>query len=146
MNTVSPAARPVAGPDAPAARPGRYARGATAMMAGLAVMAAGLVAGVALPDRAGLSPVGTAQAAEPADPSTFGRDLAGSCSGCHNTAGRAIGDGAVLAGMPADRMIKAMSDFREGRRAATVMHQISKGYTPEQVRLLAEYFAAQSPK
>jgi cytochrome subunit of sulfide dehydrogenase len=35
-----------------------------------------------------------------------------------------------------------MLAFREGKRPATVMHQISKGYTPEQIEALATYFAA----
>lgn len=95
---------------------------------------------------AGLSPIGTARAAQPADPATFGRDLAAGCTGCHNTGGRAIGDGVPLAGMPADRLSQLMAEFRDGKRPATVMNQIAKGYTPEQVKLIAAWLAAQSPK
>ena len=36
-----------------------------------------------------------------------------------------------------------MIAFREGKKPATVMHQIAKGYTPEQIDQLAAYFAAQ---
>lgn len=137
---------PAAGADAPAARRGRRGRHGVAV---LAVMAAGVVAGGVALESAGLGPVSAVRAAEaarPADPSTFGRDLAAGCAGCHNTRGRAIGDAAPIAGMPAGKMVQAMADFRDGKRAATIMQQIAKGYTPDQIRLIAEYFAAQSPK
>ena len=128
---------------------GRRPRRSTAMAT---VMAAGLVAGIAgLADydaleRTGLSPISAAVAAQAADPTTFGRDLAGSCSGCHNTGGRAIGQGVPIAGMPAERMVQIMTDFRDGKRVATVMHQIAKGYTPEQIRLIADWFSTQPTK
>ena len=69
--------------------------------------------------------------------------LAATCANCHGTNGKAIGDGARLAGKPADEIVKAMEQFRDGRKAATIMHQIAKGYTPEQIRLMADYFAKQ---
>lgn len=144
------------GPDASRHRP---APGAIAALAGRAGgVAAGLVAIVAIAviaalslgssvlDRAGLSPIATARAAQPADPATFGRDLAAGCAGCHNTNGRAVGAGVVLAGMPAERLTQLMTEFRDGKRPATVMHQIAKGYTPEQIKSIAAWLAAQSPK
>ena len=94
-------------------------------------------------ERLGFAPIRSAQAAQP---STAGRDLAASCTGCHNTDGRAIGMALPIAGLPADRMIQLMADFRDGKRPATVMNQISKGYTPDQVKLIADYLAAQAPK
>ena len=33
--------------------------------------------------------------------------------------------------------------FRSGERKATIMHQITKGYSQEQLEALAKYFAAQ---
>jgi cytochrome c553 len=33
--------------------------------------------------------------------------------------------------------------FRSGQRPATIMHQITKGYSLEQLETLAKYFAAQ---
>lgn len=36
-----------------------------------------------------------------------------------------------------------MNAFKTGIRPATVMHQISKGYSDAQIELLAAYFAAQ---
>lgn len=72
-----------------------------------------------------------------------GSYLAGNCANCHGTAGRSNGALPPLAGMPKDGLVKAMRDFRDGRRNATIMHQLAKGYTDEQVELIAEYFARQ---
>jgi cytochrome c553 len=36
-----------------------------------------------------------------------------------------------------------MKAFRDGKRSATVMHQIAKGYTDTQIDELAAWFAAQ---
>ena len=71
--------------------------------------------------------------------------LAATCAACHGTGGRAIEGSAVpgLAGMQADYMRDQLKAFKEGRRPATVMHQLAKGYTDEQLDLIATYFAAQ---
>ena len=36
-----------------------------------------------------------------------------------------------------------MQAFKSGARAATIMHQIAKGYNDEQIKQLADYFASQ---
>lgn len=77
----------------------------------------------------------------------YTQSLAATCANCHGTQGRAVKDAALpgLAGMQADYIAAQMQAFRKGERKATIMHQIAKGYTDEQVRLLADYFAAQTP-
>jgi cytochrome c553 len=35
-----------------------------------------------------------------------------------------------------------MQDFKSGKKPATLMHQLSKGYSDEQIDQLAGYFAA----
>jgi sulfide dehydrogenase cytochrome subunit len=39
-----------------------------------------------------------------------------------------------------------MADYKSGAQPATIMHQIAKGYTDEQIKLVAAYFAAQPAK
>jgi cytochrome c553 len=51
-----------------------------------------------------------------------------------------------LAGVPADKLVATMADYKAGNLPATIMHQIAKGYTDEQIRLIAGYFAAQQPR
>lgn len=74
------------------------------------------------------------------------RNLAATCANCHGTNGNARGDMKPLAGVQADKIIAMMNDFKSGAMPATIMHQIAKGYTDEQIRLVAGYFAAQQPK
>jgi cytochrome subunit of sulfide dehydrogenase len=75
-----------------------------------------------------------------------GRSLAATCANCHGTNGQARGDMKPLAGMPADKLIALVNDYRNGNQPATIMHQIAKGYTDEQIRLIAAFFAAQTAK
>jgi cytochrome c553 len=38
-----------------------------------------------------------------------------------------------------------MKAFKTGTREATIMHQIAKGYSDEQIQQMADYFASQKP-
>jgi cytochrome c553 len=72
--------------------------------------------------------------------------MAGNCAICHGTQGRPAPGSSVarLSGRPAESTIEAMKAFREGRREATVMHQIAKGFSDAEIAAMAAYFAAQS--
>ena len=75
------------------------------------------------------------------------RTLAATCASCHGPEGRsATKEVASLAGLPRDYIVSTMKAFQEGRRPATVMHQIAKGYSDEQLGLIAEYFSARRAK
>ena len=71
------------------------------------------------------------------------RSWAASCAACHGTDGRAQPGMESLAGANKDEMIQKMLDFKAGRKPATIMHQLSKGYSDEQIVAIAGYFAAQ---
>ncbi len=73
------------------------------------------------------------------------RALAATCAQCHGTDGRAQeGEAMVrLAGQTKDYLLTQLLAFRAGQRPATIMHQITRGYTPEQLDAVATYFAAQ---
>jgi len=51
-----------------------------------------------------------------------------------------------LAGQQRDYLVQQMQDFRAGKRPATIMHQIAKGYSDEQIDALAAYFSAQKSR
>lgn len=75
----------------------------------------------------------------------LGRNLAATCANCHGTNGQAVPSSGLdaLAGTPRDKLLQKLNDFKTGVKPATIMHQISKGYTDEQLGLIADYFAAQ---
>jgi len=79
----------------------------------------------------------------PAD-ATQARTLAGNCANCHGTSGRSRGAMPNLGGLPAPYLVEQMRLFRDGKRPATVMHQIAKGYSEAEIATLAEFFARQT--
>jgi cytochrome c553 len=75
------------------------------------------------------------------------RNLAATCANCHGTNGQARGgDMKPLAGVPADKILAMLADFKSGAQPSTIMGQIAKGYTDDQVKLIAAFFAAQPAK
>ena len=78
------------------------------------------------------------------DASAAARNLSSSCAICHGTEGRPVTkDIMPLAGMPKEQIVSQMQAFRDGKRPATVMHQIAKGYPDAQVAAIAAWYAAQ---
>jgi cytochrome c553 len=73
------------------------------------------------------------------------RYLAGNCANCHGTAGTAQGSMPSLAGQQKAFIVEQMRAFRDGKRAATIMHQLAKGYTDQQIELIADHFSRQKP-
>jgi cytochrome c553 len=71
------------------------------------------------------------------------RSLAATCAHCHGTDGRAVEGEALirLAGLPRDYLLTQLLAFRTGDRKATIMHQITRGYSEDQLEVLSAYFA-----
>lgn len=94
-----------------------------------------------------LALAGLAQAAAPsADAQRLRtRALAATCAQCHGTEGRAVEGQAMvrLAGMGREHLLTQLLAFRTGQRPATIMHQITRGYSQEQLEEVATYFAGQ---
>jgi len=70
------------------------------------------------------------------------KQWAASCSACHGTDGYSEGGMASLAGQNKAEMIKKMNEYKTGKRTASIMHQLSKGYTDEQIEQISAYFAS----
>jgi cytochrome c553 len=87
---------------------------------------------------------GSAHAQQDAD-ARAAQYLAGNCANCHGTTGTALGAMPSLAGQPKAQMVEQMKAFRDGKRPATIMHQLSKGYTDQQIELIADHFSRQKP-
>lgn len=71
------------------------------------------------------------------------RGMASSCSACHGIQGIAQPGMDSLAGVPKEELSKKLMDFKSGVKPATLMHQLSKGYSDAQIEQLAGYFSAQ---
>lgn len=71
------------------------------------------------------------------------RALAANCAACHGTNGKAASGSSVpgLAGQPKEAFVTAMTQFKEGKRPATLMHQIAKGYTDAEINAMSDYFS-----
>ena len=71
------------------------------------------------------------------------RALAATCAQCHGSDGRAVEGQALarLAGQPKAYLMTQLLAFRSGQRPATIMHQITRGYSQEQLDEVATYFA-----
>jgi len=74
------------------------------------------------------------------------RMLAETCEGCHGTSGNSEGPAIPsIAGMSEDYMIESMAAYREGETKSTIMGRIVKGYTEEEVAMMAKFYAGQKP-
>jgi cytochrome subunit of sulfide dehydrogenase len=67
------------------------------------------------------------------------------CSGCHPRNGGLSGETELppLAGRNANDIVAAMNAFRSGKRPATVMDRIAKGFTADETAAIAAWYAAQ---
>ena len=83
--------------------------------------------------------------AQGGDPN-LGRNLAATCANCHGTNGISVGEVESLAGKPRDELVRKMQEFKSGAKPSTIMTQLAKGYTDQQIELVAAWFAAQKAK
>lgn len=74
------------------------------------------------------------------------RSLAATCANCHGTTGASKGAVPSIAGQSKADLVQKMNEFRDGKRQATIMHQIAKGYTPAQIDMIAGWFAQQKAR
>jgi sulfide dehydrogenase cytochrome subunit len=97
------------------------------------------VRSIALIAFACIAPAAHAQQTDPG----VARSIAANCSGCHGTNGVSQGGIPSLAGQPKADLVRKMQEFKAGRTPSTVMTQLAKGYTDEQIDIAATFFAAQ---
>ncbi len=75
-----------------------------------------------------------------------GSMLADTCAGCHGTDGVSVGPASPsLAGLSETYFIDTMKAFKSGDRHSTIMQRIAKGYSDEEIALMAAVFAKLPP-
>ena len=68
--------------------------------------------------------------------------LAHTCAGCHGPDGNSQGPATPnISGLPEQYIMDAMEAFKEGERHSTIMSRIAKGYSEQQLQLMAKYFS-----
>jgi cytochrome c553 len=82
--------------------------------------------------------------AQGADPN-MGRNVAANCANCHGTNGASVGGMPSLAGRQAAELLQTLREFRDGKRPATIMHQLAKGYSEAQLEAVSAYLSVQKP-
>ena len=70
------------------------------------------------------------------------RAMAAACANCHGTHGVAQEGMDSLAGQKKEVLRRKLLDFKNGRAPATLMQQLAKGYSDEQIEQLSEHFSA----
>ncbi|MBF0108477.1 MAG: cytochrome C [Magnetococcales bacterium] len=68
--------------------------------------------------------------------------LANTCAGCHGTDGISGGPSMpTIAGFPANHLKTLMGEFKDGTRPSTIMGRLAKGYSTEEIALIADFFS-----
>ena len=69
----------------------------------------------------------------------YKRGLAATCANCHGTDGKGVVDGGMplINNLTSDQMLTQLKAFKSGAREGTIMPQLAKGYTDEQLTTIA---------
>jgi sulfide dehydrogenase cytochrome subunit len=68
--------------------------------------------------------------------------IARNCTGCHGADGKSPGSVPTIAGKSADWIAGRLMQFRSGERPSSIMGRIIKPFADEDIRNIADYFAA----
>lgn len=78
------------------------------------------------------------------DPPVSGQMIANNCDACHGTNGRIFDEVMPpLAGIPRDRFIEIMMDFKNEKRPSIIMNHVARAFLDDEIIRLADFFAKQ---
>jgi cytochrome c553 len=69
----------------------------------------------------------------------YKRGLAATCANCHGTNGKGVVDGGMplINNLTSEEMLTQLKAFKSGAREGTIMPQLAKGYSDEQLTTIA---------
>ncbi len=69
----------------------------------------------------------------------YNRSLAATCANCHGTDGKGVPEGGMplINNLSSQEMLKKLMDYKSGALEGTIMPQLAKGYTDEQLKTIA---------
>lgn len=89
-------------------------------------------------------PGNAAGAADDAQTAAALRLLAATCASCHGPNGDSPGAMPSLAGLPREHLAERLRTLRAGTADATLMHQLAKAYSDDEIERLALHFASRT--
>ncbi len=86
-----------------------------------------------------------AEEEQDSEPKRSGKEVAEACIACHGEKGVSPDPSAYphLAGQHADYMVRALRDYREGRRKNQVMSAMAQNLSDADIEAVSKYFAKQ---
>lgn len=87
----------------------------------------------------GLAISGVAQAQDIQAQRLYNQSLAATCANCHGTNGVSVPGVTVpmINQLTESVMYERLMEYKSGTRTGTIMHQLAKGYTDEQLKTIA---------
>ena len=67
--------------------------------------------------------------------------ISSTCMSCHGPGGKSLGAAPSIAGLDKDYFVKAMQDYKSGKRVGTIMKKHAVGYTDAEYEAMGAYFA-----
>jgi cytochrome c553 len=67
--------------------------------------------------------------------------ISSTCMSCHGPGGKSLGAAPSIAGLDKDYFVKAMQDYKSGKRVGTIMKKHAAGYTDAEFEAMGAYFA-----
>lgn len=70
----------------------------------------------------------------------YHRGLAATCANCHGTDGKGVVDGGMplINNLTSEQILAQLKAFKSGAREGTIMPQLAKGYSDEQLEIIAK--------
>jgi cytochrome c553 len=71
----------------------------------------------------------------------YQRGLAATCANCHGTEGKGVENATmpVISHLNSEQILTQLRAFKSGAREGTIMPQLAKGYTDEQIQSIANF-------
>jgi len=87
----------------------------------------------------GLTMSGVTQAQDIQAQRLYNQSLAATCANCHGTNGVSVPGVTVpmINQLSESVMYERLMEYKTGKRTGTIMHQLAKGYTDEQLKTIA---------
>ena len=84
--------------------------------------------------------VSFSQTPNPQATALYKQGLAATCANCHGTDGNGVVNGGMplINGLTSEQMLTQLLAFKSGAREGTIMPQLAKGYTDEQLEVISK--------